>query len=155
MRPDFPVVSRLFSLLAVGALVLSQPVAGESVTQSRLRFVGLPNANLSITDTELADFCRDEDGCTLTLLLSNASVTFVDAQRFFLNATPPRWATVPIQNSSDNNGGAPQILLATGGGHTCVFTDGEPGGPDDALGFRLAFAMDIGNPATCVMTVID
>jgi hypothetical protein len=155
MRSDFSVGSRLLALLAVGALVLSEPMAGESVNQSRLRFVGLPNASLSISDTELADFCRDEDGCTLTVLLSNAGLTYVDTQRFFLNATPPRWATPLTQNSSDNNGGGEFIAGAVGGGHTCSFSDAEAGGTDDALGYRLFFFMDVGNPATCVMTVID
>lgn len=155
MRPGFSVVSRLLAVLVVGVLVPTESVAGESVNQSRLRFVALPNASLSISDTDLADLCRDEDGCTLTLLLSNASLTYVDMQRFFLNATPPYWATPLIQNTSDNNGSGAFLLNAAGSGHTCFFSDGEAGGPDVALGYRLGFIMDVGNPATCVMTVID
>jgi hypothetical protein len=147
-------VSGVLSLLVMASLLTSRPASGESVSMSRYRLIFDASGSQSVDSTALTDLCRDEDGCTMTVLVTDLNETYANAIRFFLNSNGLGWAHPTVQNQADDDNATFIILAAGEGGHNCFFTDSDAG-PDSAPGFRVGFSTNNENPAACAFTIID
>jgi len=143
------------ALVLVSVLGVSDKSVGETVNLSR--FI-LTNASLtggavvSVPMEMLDEFCRDEDGCALTLRYENGGEFRASSWRLFLSAGT-RWATSyenGIKVDGDGADSTAGIVTAIAGG--CRLTDGN--GADPGVGFDLVLSSGPFE-SNCVLVLID
>ena len=106
------------------------------------------------------EFCKDEDGCTVTLAVKDwdNTVGLVSSQgpyKLFLSRTTNVWRISDLNaDGTDNANSAQNILVFSS---HCAFSDAENAqtGVDNAIGFSLYRASGSIPSKTCILDIED
>lgn len=144
------------------ALFLTAPCPGEdTVNLSRYSVSASGSGNVSVlTVAELEGsvlyrYCRDQDGCTVTLTSEDDDELRVVRTSLFIGQDARLWNEPSGASREDNNGDIGNVLTLSveGGAHHCYVTDGEPPfGSDSGFGFSLV--IEAGTPVDRTCTVV-
>jgi len=142
----------------MAALSLGLTMRVDAVNLSRYRYtieIGADPEAAELDTQKIRAFCRDPDGCLVTIEYETADDFAVKSTHLFLSADTLRWA-IDNKSAADNDG-VPEVVLEVNPDflRSCSLTDKEIADlQDSAVGFAL-FTFGGGASARCVVTFED
>jgi hypothetical protein len=148
-------------VLGVGWLACALPLSGEGVNLSRYRLPiqapGFTSEISPVSPVVLDEFCRDDDGCAVSLRTETALGLRASEWRLYLSATNS-WSTSNDKFLRFDDDTTKDFAgEVTGNSADCSLNDGEgiDAGGDGAVGFGLQLQTLSELSATCVLVLTD
>ncbi len=164
MNPNRSLVSPAVAICVCGILAATTLLAeGVSLSRYILTITLIPSVE-SVDPDVIDDFCKDDDGCGVTIRLERAGSVRAKSGRFYPGLTVPLfWTSTPYESTNDiladADGTAQSILSQSNGMQTCMFSDGDDplSFNDSVAGFILAAGTGSGLPMTgrCILVLFD